>query len=181
MTKILSIAGLLNGVVWAGTNIFVLFAVVPFFRGGRTAKALGEIWSETILVGLYESLFLINAICAVLALAHQAGEWLYLARYQSKKSIYLIGVCVFLGASGSTWVYPRFEETRVEANQEFSELQKNPVSISQDDGLEPEPKKTHYLAWRNLVNLYHWFFTIGSVAWVLRFSKNKSNARPYRI
>ena len=180
VTKFLSIAGLLNGVVWAGTNVYVLFAVVPFSRGKLTA-ALGDIWSETILVGLYESLFLVNAICAFLALVHQAGEWLYLARYQSKKSIYLIIVCVFLGASGSTWVYPKLNTTRIEANQEQAERQQdNTAEEAFEQELDPDSKITHYLAWRNLAQLYHWVFAAGSIAWVMRFAKNNTHSRSYR-
>lgn len=164
-----------------------MLAVVPFFRKGKTVSALGEAWSETLLVGLYESLFLTNAICTVLALAHQAVEWIYLARHKTKRSTYLLLICVFFGLSGAIWVFPTMESSRLGANKEISQQNSQSQSPQPSQQLNPDDEESldinsqvkYYQFWKNAAGLYHWIFLISSLVWISRLARPTNNLRSY--
>lgn len=187
MSRILSIISLLNGAVWLGTNFFMMFAVASFFRGESTMGLLGAVWSETILVALYRHYFVVNAVCAILALALQTGEWIYLARHVTRRSTYLIIFCVILGLLGLVWVYPTFRSFREAANLEQAQLTQQSAgdtssaadSTPSAKGSKQLPQTKYYDFWRQVVRVYHFFFLVFSAFWMTRQGRSAPSTRPF--
>jgi hypothetical protein len=175
VSRLLSIIGSLNGAIWLGTNTFMFFTVAAFFRSEWTIASLGPIWSETLLVKLYKSYFVMNVTCAIVALAHQAGEWVYLAKHLTRRSTFLILICVFIALLGSLVIYPSFVTTRMAANDEaIQAAQSNTEIVSSSDS-----QTKYYQFWKGIVGMTHVFFMITSSLWVVRLAKGPSGSRPY--
>jgi len=115
--------GLLNAAVGFGAAIFLNLAVVPavFSRDMESLLRMEyyPYFSGAILQILTSCYFLLQILCAIVALLHLAAEWLYLGKSPRKLSLGLVIGLLCLGLFGGTWVQPalkRFHTIRYAAN-----------------------------------------------------------------
>lgn len=161
-----------------------MLALVPYFRSDQFLSSSGEIWSETILVALYKSLFLTNLVCAILATAQYVCEWLYLAKHQSKRTKYLVIFSVAASVCGILWIYPQLKTSRIYANQEIQKMEKTgtPSKEAVDQLLKVQQSQvTYYEYLKKFTTLYHWVFVICSILWIFRLGKNTTQSRGYHF
>lgn len=192
LTRLLSILGLLNGGIWFGTNFFMMFAVASFLSGARAFQVLGEPWSGVLLVVFYKSFFVINAICSILALSFQTGEWIWLAKKITRRSTYMVILSVAVGLVGVIWIYPTLQKYRLAANVEIqngipAELTgSESISSSSDDSPARDEKpvmkasnQKFFSLWRNIAYFANLFFLLCSGIWITRYSRYPTSNRPF--
>jgi hypothetical protein len=102
--------GILNAAVWFGAALFFTFVGGPAIFSSDMRNLLGHnfpFFSGAIFEVLARRYFQLQVVCAIIALAHLAAEWLYLAKYPQKLSLALVlCLCLTCGVGG-WWFQPK--------------------------------------------------------------------------
>ncbi len=112
--------GVINVAVWLGTGVFFTFVVWPAFASdamlgifARFGRAAGEAYGTAAFLELLDRYFLVQAVCASVALFHLAVEWLYTGKPVRKSTLGLIGGLLAMGALGYYVFQPKMKENHV--------------------------------------------------------------------
>ncbi len=76
MLGLLRFLGLLNAAIWLGSAVFVTFAAGPAFFSEEMLGFLPKAYSGRAAQLLLERYFLLQCVCAGIAVAHLLAEWL---------------------------------------------------------------------------------------------------------
>lgn len=170
----------------------MMFAVASFLSGPRAFQVLGEPWSGVLLVVFYKSFFVINAICSILALSFQTGEWIWLAKKITRRSTYMVILSVAVGLGGVIWIFPTLQKYRLAANAEIQNgitaesSASETISPPPDDSSPANSKlvkkasnQKFFLLWKNIAYFANLFFLISSGIWITRYSRYATSNRPF--
>ena len=80
MIRLLHAVGILNAAVWLGASIFFTFVAGPAFFSEDMLRLLGKPHAGAAAQVVIARYFLVQEVCALLALAHLVCEALYLGR-----------------------------------------------------------------------------------------------------
>jgi hypothetical protein len=105
-----------NAAIWFGATIFFTFAVGPAIFSPEMQEVLGKAafpyYSGAIALVLIKRYFILQNICAVVALLHLFAEWLYLGRIVTRFTVALLAILLGIGLIGGYWMQPKMRDLR---------------------------------------------------------------------
>jgi hypothetical protein len=107
---VLRFVGILNAAVWLGAAVFMTAAVGPLFFSETLLRLLGRPHAGAVVILIFERYFLLQYLCALIALAHGIIEWLKTGRPFSKFRMGLLAVILALVLVGGMGIQPRLKE-----------------------------------------------------------------------
>jgi len=111
MTGLLRFAGMLNAAVWLGAAIFCSTSLLVALHSREAIALIGASYFEQVSGGItqiiFQRLFYLQILCAVLAWLHAIGEWLYLGRIPRRFWTGLLFLLFLLSLLGSIWLCPK--------------------------------------------------------------------------
>jgi hypothetical protein len=108
----LRFVGVLNAAVWLGAALFFSFVANEAFFGSDMEVLLGRsfpYFSGAIAHLLAKRYFAFQLVCAAIALAHLAAEWLYLGKYPQKSWLGLLVALALAVVAGGWWLEPKLQ------------------------------------------------------------------------
>ena len=112
MLLVLRFVGVMNAAVWLGATFFFTFGAGPAFFSPEMRNLLKENYPyfsggvAQIVVARY---FYWQLACALIAVAHLLGEWIYLGKTPPKLTASLLGGILCLGLLGGFWLQPKLK------------------------------------------------------------------------
>jgi hypothetical protein len=126
----LRFVGLMNGAIWLGGAFFFTFGAAPGFFSPGMRHLLGDTnfpyFSGAIAQLMLARYFTFHVTCAIIALVHLLGEWLYFGRPSRKISFSLLAILLALILAGGAVVGPKvaaLHRTRYATNVSAAERQ----------------------------------------------------------
>jgi hypothetical protein len=108
----LRFVGILNVAIWLGASVFCTLGVGLAVLSNEMQVLLGHsfpYFSGAIAHLIAKRYFVVQLLCAGMALTHVMAEWLYLGKYQRKFWLgLLLGLCVAALLEGY-WIEPRMQ------------------------------------------------------------------------
>ncbi len=120
MIVFLRFLGVMNVAVWLGSGVFFTFVVWPAFSSDallglfdRFGRIAGQAYGTAAFLELLDRYFLVQAVCAAIALFHLAVEWLYTGKPVRKTTLGLIAGLLAMGALGYYVFQPKLKENHI--------------------------------------------------------------------
>jgi len=118
---ILRFIGIMNAAVWFGGAVFFTFGAAPkFFSlemldifGGRE-NPLARFWAGRAAQLVLQSYFHVSLVCALVAIAHIFGVWLYSGRRCGRVMGALLGCLLVATLAGGYWLQPKLSRLHLE-------------------------------------------------------------------
>ncbi|MEW6303967.1 MAG: DUF4149 domain-containing protein [Verrucomicrobiota bacterium] len=104
----------MNAAIWFGSAIFLVAGIGPAFHSEEMTRLLPRIHGEAAYQILATRLFLLQTICAGVALAHLFMEWLYSGRPVPRSSLYVLLVAGFLSVAGAYGIQPHLQQLHLQ-------------------------------------------------------------------
>lgn len=107
MSGFLRFIGILNAAIWCGSAIFLVVGLPAVFSAElkQLLTPAGVGFAAEAIVARF---FLVQYWCGVIALAHLAGEWLYLGRTRSL-DVGLVVAMLAIALAGGLWLQPKMQ------------------------------------------------------------------------
>jgi hypothetical protein len=109
MLAALRFVGIVNAAVWLGGAIFFTFGVGPGFFSDEMLRLLPRSHAGAAAQLIIERYFLLQQVCAAIALVHLIVEWLYSGRPLRMPVLCLILALFVIGLSSRQWLLPRMK------------------------------------------------------------------------
>lgn len=142
MIGLLRFVGLMNAAVWFGAAVFFAVGVGPAASSPEIRELLGvknyPYFSGAIGHILMSRYFILHTVCGLVALAHMAGEWLYLSKRPGRLLGGLLAVLLLAGLLGGYWIEPRLSRLHTAAhavNMPSAQRQKAQASLDTWGGI----------------------------------------------
>jgi hypothetical protein len=107
---VLRFFGILNAAVWLGAAVFMTAAVGPLFFSETLLRLLGRPHAGAVVLLIFERYFLLQYLCALLALAHGITDWLQTGRPFSKLRMGLLAALLALVLVNGMMIQPRLKD-----------------------------------------------------------------------
>jgi hypothetical protein len=106
---ILRFIGVTNAAVWLGAAVFFTLGVAPVFFTQEVKHLFNDslFWPGLLAQVALERYFCLQYICSIVALVHQAAEWLYLGRALRRFTLGLLIGLISLSFIGGLWLQPK--------------------------------------------------------------------------
>jgi hypothetical protein len=109
MIAFLRFLGVTNAALWFGASVFFTVSVSPAFSSEGMLKILGRPHAGAAAQLVLERYFLLQQLCAAIALFHLVAEALYLGRVIHRLSLTLLLALLALGLIGGYALQPRLQ------------------------------------------------------------------------
>ena len=110
MLGFLRVVGIVNAAIWFGAIAFFTFAAAPAFFSPEMTRLLGRPHAGAAAQLVVHRYFIVQQICAAIALMHLIGEWLYTGRPLNRLTLILVSVLFFLGVVAGSVLEPKMRE-----------------------------------------------------------------------
>lgn len=115
MRPLLRAFGLLNAAIWFGAAVFFTLGVGPALFSPEVAAFLPRPQAGKLALVIIDRYFLLQYICAGVALLHLTAEWLLSGRPLPAARLTLVCLLLALGLVGGRAVQPRMRELHARA------------------------------------------------------------------
>ena len=110
MTSVLRFIGLANAAVWLGTAVFMTVAGGPAFFSETMIGLLGRPHAGAAAQVVWQSYFVLQYVCAGIAVVHLLTEWICLGRPFSPRGISLVTAMMVLVLWSGIWIQPKLRQ-----------------------------------------------------------------------
>ncbi len=114
VTGFLRAIGLMNAAVWLGSTAFFVLVAGPTLLSADMKHLLGEnnypFFADAIVQLLAKRVFVLQIICATIALLHMLAEWLYLGRPLRRVNTSLVSSLFVLALVCTLLIGPKIEQ-----------------------------------------------------------------------
>ncbi|HYT59992.1 MAG TPA: DUF4149 domain-containing protein [Haliangiales bacterium] len=107
MIGFLRFVGVANAAIWFGASIFFTLFVGPAFFSEKMISLLTRPYAGAAAQIIIERYFLMQQVCATLALVHLVAEWLYMGKPLQRLTLWLLLGISTLGLVGGYGLQPR--------------------------------------------------------------------------
>lgn len=111
MTGLLRFVGILNAALWLGAAVFCSTTLLVAMNSREAVALLGTRYFDQVSSGLlqiiFTRLYYLQIICAVVAWAHLAAEWMYLGRLPRRFWLGLLSLLFVVSLVGGLWLCPK--------------------------------------------------------------------------
>src|SRR6185503_21313236 len=97
---VLRIIGTFNAAVWLGSALFFTFGVAPAVFSDEMKRIFGDYYTGVIAQNIIGRYFVVNLVCAVIALGHFFAEMIYAGKPFRRFQFSLIVLMLVLGLLG---------------------------------------------------------------------------------
>ncbi len=159
---LLRFVGIANIAVWFGAAIFFTLGIGPAVFSEEMRKLLGEnapYYAGSIAQILIKRYFVLQIVCATLALFHLFGEWLYLGRKPGRLAMGFLIVLFVLALAGGVWLRPK-----------MNELFRVKYSAQSQPALKEEAARS-FGVWHGLSQAANLFIIIGLGVYLVRLTR----------
>lgn len=115
MTGFLRLAGILNAAVWLGASFLFTLAIYPAAFSDGMRQLLGPrnfpYFSEAIAQLFATRYYVLQIVCAGIALLHLLAERLYLGHAPAKLRLSLLITLFALALAGAAWIHPKLKQS----------------------------------------------------------------------
>jgi Domain of unknown function (DUF4149) len=114
MIGFLRFVGITNAAIWLGTTVFYTVAAGPAMGSADMHALLGPkyfpYFSGAVAQIVLVRYFHFQLVCAIIALLHVLGEWVYLGRASHRRWLGLLIVLFGFSLLGSVWLGPKLTQ-----------------------------------------------------------------------
>lgn len=110
MLLVLRIIGVFNAAIWLGSAVFFTFGIAPGIFSDEMKRVFGDFYTGVIAQNLIGRYFLVNLICAAIALVHFFGEMIYAGKPFRRFTFGLLIAVFALGLLGGYVFTPKMKE-----------------------------------------------------------------------
>ncbi len=115
MIVLLRLIGVMNAALWFGAGIFFTFVAAPAIFSRPIEDLFGQetfgvAFAGLIAQALLERYFVLQYICASVALLHQIAEWLYLGKALQRATLGLLLAVFSLGLINGLGLQPKLKD-----------------------------------------------------------------------
>jgi len=110
MLPVLRFVGLLNAAIWLGSGVFFTFGAGPAMFSQDMKQLLGASftpYSGLIAMILIKRFFVLQYLCASIALLHLIAEALYTGRPFERIQLAVVVLLLALALAGGLWLQPK--------------------------------------------------------------------------
>lgn len=110
MIGFLRFIGVVNASIWFGSAIFFTFVAGPTFFSDEMKRLFPPPYNGLAAQMLLQKYFLLNHVCALIALTHLALEKLYAGRVLERFTLGILITIFGLSLLGGYWLQPKLKE-----------------------------------------------------------------------
>jgi hypothetical protein len=170
---VLRFIGVTNAAIWLGAAVFFTFGAAPVFFTEEIRRLLnGPFWPGVIAQMAVERYFHLQYVCSVIALIHQAAEWLYLGRTLRKVTLALLCALMFFSFVGGLWLVPNLKRLYLVKNGVTERFQ--PAAFSPDQRARAARQ---FGTWHGLARVLDLFVLGGLVVYLWRVTHPEDSTR----
>ena len=171
MSGFLRFVGILNAAIWLGGGVFFALFILPgVFSGGMHAAlklpddATALYYQGTIAQVLFHRFFVLQYICAIVALLHFIAENLYLGRAFSTLGLFVVIGIFILSLVGGIWLQPKMERL-------------HGIKYSKAPTVEKEQAAHTFATWHGISQIANLVIMAGLVVHLVRVTRPDDSSR----
>lgn len=111
MIGFLRFVGITNAAIWLGASVFYTVSAGPAVVSSDMQTLLGPkyfpYFSGAVAQILLSRYFHFHLVCAIIAMLHVLGEWIYLGRASHRRWLGMLVVLFAFSLLGSVWLGPK--------------------------------------------------------------------------
>lgn len=164
---ILRLIGVTNAAVWFGATVFFTVAAAPAFFSPEMLRLLGRPHAGAAAQLIVARYFLLQEICATLAVIHLLVEWLYAGKPLSRLLLAVQLGLLALGLAGGLWLQPKLQELH------------RTMYVRGPTVAQAEAARRSFHTWHGVSMLANLFIGIGAFAYLCRVTDSAAFPRFY--